>query len=845
MFAGAAFTDEADIKNSEAVDVLSALGVINGYKDGSFQPKGTITRAEMAKMIYVLRTGSDNAEAYKNTTTKFVDLNTSKSAWAAGYIKYCEALGIIAGKSATKFDPDATVTGEEAAKMLLVTLGYDATKAKLVGTGWGQRTTALADENGLLDEVTDPLKLAFSRDGAAQMMFNAVDAYTVKMTDGEYSNMNIIGNYYPTIGEKYMGLKKAVGTLTTISKESGKNTFKITLDQSADNKDDSTNVGTEDNKKYDSSFTAVAKDYSSLRDLEVKVLYKAKDKVYGVYATEDSDVLSGLLGAFEIDSSKLKFDGSKYSISTKAVVKEDGSYKIGYDTDVKLRNYVDSVKGLSKTFTATTLSDNDKISQLSVKTSSIAKVTYVGKDYINTSKVSGGTFDKIDTDSSNYPSDLKKDDYVVVYNKNNFADDKQLVEKLDIVEGKITSTKNGIKNDDYSVMIDGNWYEMAMDIKDGHAGNEEIALKDTVAVVVKNGYIVYVDDAKAGATDVALLVKAAQKTSANDDEIEARLIFPDGKDEVVIAKSEGILAGFNKTSEKFDQLVSYKKSGSKYVLEAISKSNLAGYDQFAKESANSVKNDKFTAKSDSDSIYYISSDATVYVKAKGGDDYQVITGSALKNWKESAKFDSQALSSKSNGMQYAKVVFADLGKENMSGGKDITYGYVVESSRWISEDDTDYTTTKVWNGTEELTLKVEDGDALTEGDVVEYSSNSNGTHDIENTYTLGSSLTRGVVTGYDYNAKDIEGTLTGYVATKNNGDWVASSTAFTLNISKDDHDSVVLFVDTDNADGATDGEFQEASENNDNQKLANIAYAVDSNNNVKVVIVDTQNLFAK
>ena len=59
MFAGAAFTDQADIAvDSDAVDTLVALGVIDGYEDGSFQPEVTVTRAEMAKMIYVLRTGN-------------------------------------------------------------------------------------------------------------------------------------------------------------------------------------------------------------------------------------------------------------------------------------------------------------------------------------------------------------------------------------------------------------------------------------------------------------------------------------------------------------------------------------------------------------------------------------------------------------------------------------------------------------------------------------------------------------------------------------------------------------------------------------------------------------------
>ena len=139
MFAGAAFTDSADIKvDTEVVDTLVSLGVVNGYDDGSFKPNGTVTRAEMAKMIYVLRTGNSDASAYNDDKTSFTDIG---SHWARGYIKYCQSLGIIAGKSNTKFCPNDKVTAQEAAKMLLVTLGYNAEKAGLTGAGWHPRPT--------------------------------------------------------------------------------------------------------------------------------------------------------------------------------------------------------------------------------------------------------------------------------------------------------------------------------------------------------------------------------------------------------------------------------------------------------------------------------------------------------------------------------------------------------------------------------------------------------------------------------------------------------------------------------------------------------------------------------
>ena len=161
MFAGAAFTDSADIKvDTEVVDTLVSLGVVNGYDDGSFKPNGTVTRAEMAKMIYVLRTGNSDASAYNDDKTSFTDIG---SHWARGYIKYCKSLGIIAGKSNTKFAPNDKVTAQEAAKMLLVTLGYNADKAGLVGTGWASKTNALADENGLLEDVNTSFTSACPR----------------------------------------------------------------------------------------------------------------------------------------------------------------------------------------------------------------------------------------------------------------------------------------------------------------------------------------------------------------------------------------------------------------------------------------------------------------------------------------------------------------------------------------------------------------------------------------------------------------------------------------------------------------------------------------------------------
>ena len=294
MFAGAAFTDQADIKvDSEVVDTLVSLGIVEGFEDGSFQPNATVTRAQMAKMIYVLRTGKSDASAYNDDKTSFTDIG---SHWARGYIKYCQSLGIIAGKSNTIFAPNATVTAQEAAKMLLVTLGYNAEKAGLVGANWASKTNALADENGLLEDVNTSFTSACPRQYAAQLIYNAIDTPTVVWRDDAYTNTNYKDEDNQTIGEKYMGLESDTGMLVAAGKV-GLDGQKYDEDQIALAHVNKNDVGKDDGDIV--TLSDVTGDYSALLGQHVKVLHKvtktgvnnSKDKVYGVYATDKNGVL--------------------------------------------------------------------------------------------------------------------------------------------------------------------------------------------------------------------------------------------------------------------------------------------------------------------------------------------------------------------------------------------------------------------------------------------------------------------------------------------------------------------------------------------------------------------------
>ena len=124
-------TDKDEIVNKDAVSMLVSLGIIEGKPDGSYAPTENVDRAQMAKMISVIMNqGVDNGALYENSPSGLTDIS---SHWAKGHINYCYTTGIIAGRGNGKFDPAATVTGNEAAKMLLVAAGYDAQLEGLTG----------------------------------------------------------------------------------------------------------------------------------------------------------------------------------------------------------------------------------------------------------------------------------------------------------------------------------------------------------------------------------------------------------------------------------------------------------------------------------------------------------------------------------------------------------------------------------------------------------------------------------------------------------------------------------------------------------------------------------------
>ena len=178
--AGAAskdFTDASEIKNVEAVDVMVALGVLEGGDKGDFQPNSILTREQAAKIICYLLLGSESAE--KLTTNSAVFNDVAANRWSAPYISYCVNMGILAGDGQGNFFPEGKLTGAAFAKMLLVALGYDASIEKYVGNDWMINVSSDAIAAGIVPSGL-VLSNELSRQDAAQLAFETLTADMVK-----------------------------------------------------------------------------------------------------------------------------------------------------------------------------------------------------------------------------------------------------------------------------------------------------------------------------------------------------------------------------------------------------------------------------------------------------------------------------------------------------------------------------------------------------------------------------------------------------------------------------------------------------------------------------------------
>ena len=859
MFAGAAsYSDKADIKATTAVDMLSSLGVIQGYEDGSFKPNTTVTRAQMAKMIFtIMNGGNDNAKAYTSLPTKFTDLPTA--AWAQGYVRYLQNTGIIAGKSVTKFAPNDTVTGLEAAKMVLVAAGYNAQKAGLTGAAWAQNTMKYGQLNNLFEDVDADLNAALPRQYAAQILYNALDMKRVVWSNdiNDFKNATDVSGE-KTIGEKYMDLyKTSAEVLTSVKKTSGKDTYEIKLADKVKYADD----------KKEQEFTKVPTDVSDLLGLKVKVLVRVKTNgdqdVYGVYADDDSKVIAtGTVGQLEsvgaASDKKTKLAGTEYKMDdTRNGLKVIYANQ-GQSTD-KLSK-IEGQKDISEVAGTVKLVDtngNNKVDTVVVTPAVVGQVTYAGSKSVTISNKVGSK----DIDDLDIYEGYAKDDWTVVTSDTYTASGDTAVAKIDVTTAKVTSTK---KNNSTvtEVKVNDEWYKIA-----DNAEVDTLKAGNTYDFAIVGNYVVNADETEADSSDVLVVTdfEDAKNGMQSSTTQKVKAYFLDGSSKTITVEKLDLTAGDGKDEEDVsavnsidandvNKLYSYStRSNGNYTLKALGKDNKAGYESISNTSTTGVNSkNRVDGKLISDNAVVLN----VYNEIKDAHnkgtgvykDVKVLSGKTVNDWDiktNTTKGTSVAYATKkSSGVESIRVLVLTSDKKLEASGSDYKYAYMTSDTQESTEgEDNDKTLVyEAWTGSENVTLKYDGTDAkkLGEGDLLIYTNDGDKFINVENN-DADVTVYKVAITGNEGKNLIVQGSKVFSNADKNYtiSNTLAAKTVYTVD------DDVVYIAVNDDKHEAMNGTVQNAEETAKNSGVyyanAYIVVENDDDQHVVAVVFDADN----
>ena len=865
--AGAAFSDQSKIKNTEAVDACTALNIIGGYPDGSFKPEGNITRAEVTKMICVALNGGKEPNLATNATPTFSDVRTNaNSAWAEKYIESCASQGIVSGVGAGKFAPAGNVTGTQLAKMLLVSLGYKSENEGFTGNAWATNVNTIASAKGLYKdlETIDPAA-ALTRDSAAQMIWNALQAYEVEykttlVTDSKGQLTSQITVQDKVVGDNYDKI--------TLLKDKYEAYVNIGTLVSVDGKDLTITMSNSDRAESDTKdtdFTKLATDYSSLLGQKVKVIFKngKANDVLGVYATGDNTIYKALMNDVELDGSKVKFDGKSYSVDNTSKIKTIVVGLDGTTISDKAIAYFDSTansnaKKLSlNEVTFVDTDDNGKIDTAIVIEKVAGEVTYTSSDKITLG--SAGTYSKsYKYADENISKDLAKDDWAVI-SQNLYKDCKDIT-KATVVNGTLDGVKDETNYKQYKV--EGTWYNIS------NSNASDVSNGDTVQAYIVNGVIVKIksDDGKGGfPTNIAVVVS---KGYINGDQVKIR--YFDGTSKTVTvsdntsidltnAVGKAFKVSGSDTSMKFEDVVVY---GSTTVNGTTMKTKYNSYKYIGTGDAVPEK-DKVVVPATPTSTDIKVDDSAAVILYDGNGRSKMLTGkqyNALSSGKLLGSDDNNASNSlataiftkETKGLTRAMMVAVKTSSMTVSGSSSDNYAYVVSNNGQNKDGNASYT---IWTTDNKYVDVIEENaTAMDKGELIGYSSiDSNNVIKDVNRITNVSDIATDKQTDASTVTDSFQNDDTVYYGSNRSDDTKFITVANKkLKVTAD---TAVLFVDSaadeDNQIGVnyTYGTtaMAKAEEYADNKYSYNVMFMVDETKaddvNLKVLVVDTTGAF--
>ena len=740
--AGAAFSDQADIENTEAVEMATALNIIDGYEDGSYHPERNIKRSEMCKMICIaLNGGKVPATSTKDDPT-FTDIDGH---WAEGYIEYCYTKGVVSGVGEGRFNPDGNVTVTQAAKMLLVALGYNAEVEQFVGSNWSLYVNVKANQDGLYKDLEGiDTADAITRDEAAQMVWNTMQAKVIEktssidVTTGDVTESYKKGEdtmlkdgYNATI---YEGVLQASGDYAYNSADPTKTAGKEKLNIRAEYQDGDAITAADITLNCTTDYTALLGEYT-------KVVYSNKDKeVLGAFAVEDENYVvettMGLVDEVTAGDKEITVDGATYDLSFTAAGTDTNVYGNGANDD-----FISTFTGDSSADVVKLISNNgdEKIDIALIVPVALYKVAYVGSNNITLSAENGAaSIGNVKTADCEISGDLAVDDYVAVTDKGYSFANKYTVAKADMVEGKVTEIKqDGTATTD--VLVDGTWYTLLSGLTDD--ASAQLAVDNTYKLALINGYV-YDAEKVTGASTKLAIITGKTNTTDFDGYVQARMMLTDGTEVTGYMMEYGQGKTDALANVDVGDLVAYEMDGELYDLYLVgktydgdadsvaSKKATAGYtvDGFTNGTADSAiwdeSESELNGRGVNDSavvfVWYDSDLSTAGMQ----DAFKVISGEELNAWNSDWGTNAGGLYS-DTGLGWYDVAVVKGAAGDAVAGTTTNYAFVTSS---ISKG-TDYVSYSIWDGKSESAVQVKEmktSTVATKGGVISFDWDGDG-----------------------------------------------------------------------------------------------------------------------
>ena len=585
------FTDSTKIQYSEAVDVMSAVKVIDGYAEGDFRPSTTLTRGAAAKIICNLILGPTTASALVADAAPYKDVPTNHT--FAGYIAYCQKTGIISGYADGSFKPANSLTGYAFMKMLLGALGYKADQEGYTGANWSINVAKRALNIGLADDLVGDFNgvKAVNREEACLYAFN-----TLKATMVEYDKNStvIVGN--------------------------------ITIKEQSDAKEMANTGKTDGNIDKDGKMQFAEKYFTDLKGVATTdefsrpaTMWKVKSEEIGTYTdtadatytkkVEIGDIYKDLGLGKSISAKKVSVyvDGVENPDQpARDITKGDDKNKYG-DNGVLTEVFYDN--------------DNDSviITEVNTYVGTITK-TVKATDKKDAYVVVAPESEKPTNFKNEFETDDKfEDDDYVLYTYSLKEKEIESVAAATKVEGTVTVAENSVTNnsDKKALTINGTKYKASAKISGENLS--DVSVKQDYTIYLDSyGYMIYVEENEA-IGDYALILNIKQGSADWYLGNRAELLFTDGTTKIVTTDKDY----FTKKDMTKNQIVTYKvNDDGEYVLKALdSKKIVTG-----EEKTLVMENNKAGIKIDGTT--YTANSASTFVVADAGstDDFTAYVG---------------------------------------------------------------------------------------------------------------------------------------------------------------------------------------------------------------------------